>query len=293
MSDKATIPSATEANKPIPITHFLELSAPHSPPTSVSGLIGSSAGNSSFQTADLTLFCDHKKCQGDMQFSLEDNIWVKVAPYWQSSTIDYRCKNCGRTMRTYCLLLLRKTIGVATIQAFKIGENPEFGIRVDPSLEKKMGSHKDLLRQAVRAESHGLGIGAFSYYRQVVESIKNKLIDQMLAVVEQVSPESDVVSQLKAAREAKSFASAVDEVKAGLPTILMIDGHNPLKLVHDALSEGLHNETDADCLELSHDVRIILSQISEICDRALAERKQFGKAVDRLVNLKGKKAKEK
>jgi hypothetical protein len=34
---------------------------------------------------------------------------------------------------------------------------------------------------------------------------------------------------------------------------LLIDGHNPLLLLHDLLSEGVHQFSDSECLERAQD----------------------------------------
>ena len=46
--------------------------------------------------------------------------------------------------------------------------------------------------------------------------------------------------KLDEARRRGDVAKSVDLIKHTLPEILLINGHNPLKLLHSALSEGLH-----------------------------------------------------
>ena len=36
-----------------------------------------------------------------------------------------------------------------------------------------------------------------------------------------------------------------------MPESLLINGHSPILLLHSALSEGLHAQTDEQCLELA------------------------------------------
>ena len=82
---------------------------------------------------------------------------------------------------------------------------------------------------------------------------------------------------------------AVKAIKHGLPDAIRIDGHNPLTLLHDALSEGLHNDSDEDCLLIAETVRLILFRLSEVCAEVLAERRELSSAVakSRLVYVPG------
>jgi hypothetical protein len=46
-------------------------------------------------------------------------------------------------------------------------------------------------------------------------------------------------------------------VKHGIPQARLINGHNPLTLLHNALSAGLHEQSDETCLELAQAVRVV------------------------------------
>jgi len=59
------------------------------------------------------------------------------------------------------------------------------------------------------------------------------------------------------------FSKAIETIKAAIPESLLIDGHNPLTLLHDALSEGLHAQTNEDCLELATSIRVVLTELAE------------------------------
>jgi hypothetical protein len=67
---------------------------------------------------------------------------------------------------------------------------------------------------------------------------------------------------------------------------LLINGHNPLTLLHSALSKGLHAKTDEECLELAHDVRIVLTELAERLGQALKDEAELNTAVSRLIKSK-------
>ena len=49
-----------------------------------------------------------------------------------------------------------------------------------------------------------------------------------------------MIDQLEAAKGEKFFKRSVEKAKDAIPDGVFIDGNNPLTLLNDALSEGLH-----------------------------------------------------
>src|SRR5260221_2382351 len=87
---------------------------------------------------------------------------------------------------------------------------------------------------------------------------------------------------LRWSRRENQFSKALESVKNAIPQALLINGHNPLTLLHSALSEGLHAQTDEQCLELAHDVRVILAELAERLGQALKDEAELKQAVSRL-----------
>lgn len=204
--------------------------------------------------------------------------------YVDDHFIDYICRNCHRTRKTYAVRLVLSD-GGKSAQAMKIGEYPAFG-------EPRPNAVKDVLDDEIlyfergyRAEAAGLGIGAFAYYRRFVESHKDKIIDEVRKVALAQGAKQDVLDTLDRARAMKSFEAAVREVKDAIPDSLRYQGgHNPLTLIHDALSVGLHSEDDAQCLEVAQDIRLLLTDLAERTQQALKNNDELGKAVSRLLS---------
>src|SRR5260370_35870621 len=95
-----------------------------------------------------------------------------------------------------------------------------------------------------RAELRGLGIGAFAYYRRVVEEEKSRIIEEIGKVAMKVKPSKEAAELFAQAGAETQFSTAIDLIKDAIPEAILIDGHNPLTLLHSALSEGLHAPTD-------------------------------------------------
>jgi hypothetical protein len=133
-----------------------------------------------------------------------------------------------------------------------------------------------------RCENQGLGIGAFVYYRRVVEDQKNRILEQITKVAEAVGASPDTIAALKAAQREHRFSKAMDDVKDAIPQRLLIEGQNPLTLLHSALSEGVHNHNDETCLELATAIRLVLAELAELLDHALKDERELKEAVARL-----------
>jgi hypothetical protein len=122
---------------------------------------------------------------------------------------------------------------------YKYGERPPFGPPTPARLLRILGSvEKDYYLKGRRAEIQGMGIGAFAYYRRAVENQKNSLFDEIIRVAQQIGASKEILSDLEAAKKQTQFSSAVDAIKHGIPSALFVDGHNPLTLLHTALSKG-------------------------------------------------------
>ena len=73
-------------------------------------------------------------------------------------------------------------------------------------------------------------------------------LDQIIKVSELLNAEPELLQELVLAKKETQFSKAVENVKHGMPQALLINGHNPLTLLHSALSEGLHAQTDEQCM---------------------------------------------
>ena len=83
-----------------------------------------------------------------------------------------------------------------------------------------------------------------------------------------------------------SSLQAIKQIKTALPQGLLINGHNPLLALHNALSIGLHNESDAKCLEAAHDVRLVLTDLIERMSLLRRDKSELDGAVQRLIAKK-------
>ena len=115
-----------------------------------------------------------------------------------------------------------------------------------------------------------------------MEDQKNRILAEIIKVAEMVSAPPATISTLKAAQDEHQFSRAIDNVKDAIPQRLLIQGQNPLTLLHAALSKGVHDHSDETCLELATDIRLILAELSELLGQALKDERELRDAVARL-----------
>lgn len=211
----------------------------------------------------------------DFEVSNSDNIFLTV-----------RCRNCGSSRKTYALSVNIVEPGTK-VEVLKYGEQPEFGPQTPARLISLIGPDKELFHKGRRAENQGLGIGAFGYYRRIVENQKNRIIDEIIRAAKKLPGTDVLIADLDRAKQETQFSTAVAQIKHGIPQVLLIDGHNPLNLLHSALSEGLHTGTEERCLELATSIRVVMAELAERLSVVLKEHVELKDAVSKLMKTKG------
>ncbi|RAP32727.1 hypothetical protein DID80_08530 [Candidatus Marinamargulisbacteria bacterium SCGC AAA071-K20] len=151
-------------------------------------------------------------------------------------------------------------------------------------------THKEMFLKGKSSENLGLGIGAYGYYRRVVENQKDTLLNKIINVLEKSKNTDKEVKVVKKAIKEKQFSKAIKNVKDVIPESLYINGHNPFILLHKALSDGLHSQTDEACLEYASNIRTVLVAFSERLSLALKNETELSKAISNLTNKKFTKA---
>jgi hypothetical protein len=167
-----------------------------------------------------------------------------------------------------------------------MGEEPAFGPPLPVRLKGLFKSDRELLRKGYQAEIHGQGIGAFAYYRRVVEDGKDRLIDKIIEVCRKIPDAEKFISGLEAAKKETRFKNAVEKISDKIPDALRINGHNPLTLLHKALSSSLHNDSDKECLEAAQAIRVVLGAFAESLSQLLKEEAELTKAIGKLLASK-------
>jgi hypothetical protein len=231
---------------------------------------------------DIFLHCS--TCGGDRYFRCEsDSIYMSHVTY-KNGFLVYVCKNCQTLRKVYALAVVREKELDQDGTAMKYGEVPFFGPPVPPRAVSIIGPDRELFLMGRRAENSGFGIGSFAYYRRLVENQKGRIIEQIGDVARRLGAKPDIVKLFKQAAREVQFTKAIEIVKDAIPAGLLMDGHNPLTLLHSALSEGIHAKTDEDCLQIAQDIRVVLYELAERISEALRDEAEVKHAVNRLLS---------
>ena len=289
MSDQET-GAIKEEPTPIPLAEFLEGSPPGNK-ISVTDLaelqhIRLPTANYVFAAPDIQLHCGCDSCNGTMFFRCTDGHPVLKADRWHLFYVTYRCSNCRTTEKKFALSAHRDGFSETSGDCYKFGELPEYGPPTPARLLKLIGPDRDIFLKGRRCENQGLGIGAFVYYRRVVENQKNRILGKIITVAQKLGTTAEAIQELEAAKAETQFSKALASVKDSIPQALLIDGHNPLRLLHSALSDGLHDRDDSHCLEQASSIRVVLAELSERLSHALKDEAELNRALSHLLNRK-------
>jgi hypothetical protein len=246
-------------------------------------------GNTDYKTGywaipptEIELHCS--KCGGPRIFEPTSNqITVRPdRPKTDDHFVAYRCRNCQQRSKTFAVRIARPETHLGKGIVLKIGETPSFGPSLPSRLVTLFQDDIKLLSKGRRAENQGMGIGAFAYYRRIVEHQKNRLIGQIQRVAEKTGANATMLKLYEESLQEHQFTRAVEKIKDSIPDTLFINGANPLILLHDALSDGLHNRSDDECLGLAHDIRVVLAELVDRIGLALKSDTELTDAVRNL-----------
>ena len=273
-----TIAEFLESTPPNQLIHISDLSQ----------YTASSYGwNDVMRTPEIQLHCDHENCNGIRFFRCVSGEGRHLeSKDYGFFYVTYRCSNCQKVQKTFSLAAKVDANTKPQGECYKFGELPTYGPPVSSKLIKLIGPDRDEFLKGRRCENQGLGVGAFIYYRRVVENQKNRILGEIIKVSEKIEAAEEKIQQLKSAVTETQFSKALNMAKDAMPESLLINGHSPILLLHSALSEGVHTLTDEQCLELAGSVRIVLGELSERLSQALKDEAELTKALSTLMNKK-------
>ena len=238
-------------------------------------------------TPDLQLHCPKETCNGTRFFRFHQQPIPVRSPKVYMEYLNYRCSNCQNTEKIFSVLIEVEGDELEILEtgsAFKFGKIPPFGPQTPPRLISLIGPDREIFLKGRQCENQGLGIGAFIYYRRVVENQKTRILEEILKVAQKINANDDTLKTLENAAGEIQFANAMKMTKPALPESLLINGHNPLSLLHSALSKGVHEMDDEECLSTAGSIRVVLRELSDRLGQALRDEAELQNAIGTLLN---------
>lgn len=190
--------------------------------------------------------------------------------------LQYFCANCRKSKRHFAVAV-QKSGNKYHIQ--KIGQFPAYSITPEKPMEKYLDRKGmlDIYRNGITCESQGYGVGAFAYYRQILENIINDILDDIIPLSENEEAIREKVSE---AKKEDNTSKKIEIVKDFVPKALKPSGNNVFITMYKVLSEGIHNKDDQACLEDADALRFCLVFIVQ----TLQDRKQSEAAFSESLN---------
>jgi len=249
----------------------------------------------------LNLYC--KVCRNSQTFNMENDFehysvtinklnrsLESLTPVGKILEMRYLCASCNSYRYTYFLEFGVDKTPREDSQTFtgwvrKIGQSPPWEIDIDKNLEKALGNDAELYKKGLTSESQSYGIGSYAYFRRITENIIDELLNSISGLIDENEKEQ-YLAALEKVKKTRVTEEKIELVQGLLPVSLQPNNINPLKALHSALSEGLHNKTDEECLELADTIKTILIYLLEEIRSRNDKAKEF---TDKMKKLLGQK----
>lgn len=161
------------------------------------------------------------------------------------SGFQFTCVSCRVQSKRF---LVQQVVDDNSIKFQKYGELPRKGLDKDRNLQKFFKEDRDNFEKATICLSHGYGIGAFAYFRRVIENNIGILLDLLTEDAQATEGSEAILNALAELRKESPMSKKIEIANNALPSYLKPDGLNPLGKLYQVLSEGVHTYSDEECL---------------------------------------------
>lgn len=226
-----------------------------------------------------------RTCGGDQLWSLQDDH-----SHWRGfCSAEYKCRNCLKEkLRYYFIWERRSNENVSDFM--KVGQHPPLEERIPAQLETRLAANStedlDYYKKAIRCRNFNYGLAALSYLRRVVENRMNDLLDLMADVAREQGFATDQVAELDRIKTSKVFDHKITFASKILPPSVRPGGQNPVDLLHDIASEGIHNKSEDECIELFDISRHVFEYLFRELEVGKADAERFVGGLKELLEKK-------
>jgi len=241
-------------------------------------------------------------CKSQQTFNMTNNYQEeddknktgRSSPIFQSFQLNYLCSSCKSYVYEFFVEfgVTRKKDKDGNEKwsngwVRKIGQRPEWSIEIDSQVQKFLSEENlELFKKGLICESQSYGIGAYSYYRRIVESIIADLLKEIEDLIPEGEEKKEYLTAVEKTKKENIVANKISLVKDLIPEFLLIDNVNPLAVLYGSVSDGLHNRTDEECLNLAETIRECLSFLITQIYSNKNSKKQFTDRIKTLLKEK-------
>ena len=192
------------------------------------------------------MFCSHRECGYETLWEISDATVSFGSEFINRDS--YTCGNCGKTTVNYCYSWQERKADNIFV---KIGQYPELEERVPDNLKEALDREDlKLYRNALRRRNFNFGVAAVAYMRRVIENRMNDMLEILHEAAVAHNAPSERIARHQEMKDEKRFSVKVDYAGM-LPTGLRPPGKpNPMAVLHELASDGLHAKSDEDCVDI-------------------------------------------
>lgn len=199
--------------------------------------------------------------------------------------IIFQCQGCKRASY-YCWLNIafkNATVGTAAVVE-KIGQLPPYGVELPSRIRNRISQDAALFyRRAQTCIEHSYGIGACVYLRRMLEDQINSLLQVNFVTKKRESAPDKELKRFEDAIKAQNFDEKIRLISQDLPDSVNVPGNNPVLLMFRKLSDGLHNKSEGESVDIAQQVSIILIGLLVDLQEEREKRERLTKAVRSLT----------
>ena len=176
----------------------------------------------------------------------------------------------------------RRSEGI-NIYLQKIGQFPPYDIEPEKIVQKYLTDEDNAhYKKALTNLSVSYGIGAFAYFRRIIENEIKRIIKDLSEL------EFDGANEIKKAYLAfekdHQMNNLIHSITPLLPKSLSESGDNPIKLLYEQLSDGIHTFSEDECLQKAQQINILLPYIIKKVNEEKFQLKDIKDAIRKLRN---------
>jgi hypothetical protein len=157
----------------------------------------------------------------------------------------------------------------------KVGQWTPWSVDVAPDIAKSLGDNLDPFKKGMVCLGQGYGLAACAYFRRVLEN----QVDSILELLEQylaTDPSTEMAAaEVAALRNGKAADVKLQKASAFVPSTLAVAGHNPIRLLYELLSKGVHSLSEDECSELAQEISGTMTYVLTELARVTTARDRF------------------
>lgn len=207
----------------------------------------------------------------------ETRLESRIYSFW------FKCHSCSSSEYAFYI-----EVDIENGKIRKAGQSPAWSINLDKDIDRFLEDDSEFFKKALMCESQGYDIAAFSYYRRVLENSIGKILENLRSILEMEGSSSEKIEQIDRALKGIVMDERIKIAKDAIPNSLRPNGMNPLAIIYDTLSAGIHRLPEEECLKNSEYIRVALSYLIKTLSRQNEEQRAFLEATKSLNDFNSK-----